>query len=223
MRKHELRADEVVDAPDSPGLYAWYYRPIAPSRSSLVNTLSRLLSSTPAISTKVTQRYGLRYVSEGTTSVVLGSEERTVRESIIEAMDTAPHYFEDLLQSEQFQSFCRPIYIGIAKSLRERVYAQHYVSLIEYWDHEHRITKFLNAHPQADIQFVMEQLDLTHSFALEARVLGIAPRDLAVSLYQTPELPSTIGSDSDGKSDSSTRRALERMLQLLTDPVCGRR
>lgn len=223
MRKHELRADEVVDAPDSPGLYAWYYRPIAPSRANLVRTLARLLSSTPSISTKVTQRYGLRYVSEGTTSVLLGSEERSISESIADAMDTAPHYFEDLLQSDQFQSFCRPIYIGIAKSLRDRVYAQHYVSLIEYWDDGHRVTKFLNAHPEADIQILMEQLDLTHSFALEARVLGIAPRDLAVSLYQTPNLPSTIGPDSDGKNDSSTRRALERMLQLLTDPVCGRR
>ena len=219
----ELRGDRVIDTPDTAGLYAWYYRPIRPTRDGLMATWERLLSNHPTISTRVTQRYGIRYINEGVGSIVIGADERKVSEAIREALDQAPHYFESLLESDQFLQFCRPIYIGIAKSLRERIYNQHYLSLIDYWDEEQRIGRFLKSHPESTVQFVMERLDIPHSFALEARVMGILPRDLSASVFPTPEIPPTIGSDSDLSSESSTRRALERLLQLLTEPVCGRR
>jgi len=219
----ELRGDRVIDAPNEPGLYAWHYRPIRPNKDSLLATWGRLLATNPTISTRVTNRYGVRYVSEGYGNVVLGAEERSVSEVIKEAFEQAPHYLEALLESEQFLIFCRPIYIGIAKSLRERIYSQHYLTLIEYWDDENRVGRFLRSHEDATVQFVMERLDLPHSFALEARVMGISPRDLSVSIFPTPQIPESIGVDSDINAESSTRRALERLLQLLTEPVCGRR
>lgn len=223
MSRIELRGDRVIDAPNVAGLYAWYYRPIRPTKDSLIATWERLLSMQPVISTLVTQRYGVRYVNEGLGSVVLGSEERGVREVIKEALESAPQYFESLVESDQFLYFCRPIYIGIAKSLRDRIYSQHYLSLIEYWDEGQRVTRFLKSHPDATVQLVMERLDIPHSFALEARVMGISPRDLSVSIFPTPQIPAAIGSDADANSESHTRRALERLLQLLTEPVCGRR
>jgi hypothetical protein len=223
MSRIELRGDRVIDAPDLAGLYAWYYRPIRSTRDGIIATWGRLLTTRPTISTRVTQRYGVRYISEGLGNVVLGSDERKVAEAIREALDHAPHYFESLLESDQFVHFCRPIYIGIAKSLRERIYSQHYLSLIDYWDEEQRVGRFLKSHPDATVQFVMERLDIPHSFALEARVMGISPRDLTVSIFPTPRIPATIGSDVDADSESTTRRALERLLQLLTEPVCGRR
>jgi hypothetical protein len=155
--------------------------------------------------------------------MVLGADERSVSASISEAYDQAPHYFESLLNSDQFVYFCRPIYIGIAKNLRDRIYSQHYVSLIDYWDEDHRVGRFLKSHENATVQTVMEMLDLQHSFALEARVMGISPRDLLVSIFPTAQLPDSIGPDLETGSESSTRRALERLLQLLADPVCGRR
>jgi hypothetical protein len=223
MQRIELRGDRVIDAPNEPGLYAWYYRPIRPNKDNLLATWGRLLATNPTISTRVTNRYGIRYVNEGYSNVVLGAEERSIAEVIKEALEQAPHYVEALLQSDQFIIFCRPIYIGIAKSLRERIYSQHYLSLIEYWDDENRVSRFLRSHEDATVQFVMESLDLPHSFALEARVMGITPRDLSASIFPTPKAPESIGADSDINAESSTRRALERLLQLLTEPVCGRR
>jgi hypothetical protein len=188
-----------------------------------VPTWTRLLSSQPAITTQVTQRYGVRYISEGLGTVVLGADERSVSASIGEAFDRAPEYFASLLDSDQFVYFCRPIYIGIAKSLHERIYAQHYVSLIDFWDERSRVSRFLRSHENATVQLVMEKLDLPHSFALEARVMGISPRDLLVSVFPTEHLPDSIGPDAETSTGSSTRRSLERLLQLLADPVCGRR
>jgi hypothetical protein len=223
MSPIELRGDRVIDAPEVPGLYAWYYRPVRPEQAELVSTWKRLLSNQPTISTRVTQRYGVRYVNEGVGSIVIGSDEVDIAEAIKEALERAPAYFESLLASHQFIHFCRPIYIGIAKNLRERIYSQHYLSLIDYWDEERRVGRFLKSHPEATVSFAMERLELPHSFALEARVMGISPRDLSVSLFPTPKVPDSIGADSENGSESATRRALERLLQLLTEPVCGRR
>lgn len=223
MSRIELRGDRVIDTPESPGLYAWYYRPIRPSKDDVIETWTQLLSAQPTITTQVTQRYGIRYISEGAGNVVLGSNERSVSASIHEAFDCAPNYFLSLLESEQFVYFCRPIYIGIAKNLRERIYSQHYASLIDYWNEEHRVGRFLKLNKNATVQLVMDKLDLPHSFALEARVMGIMPRDLFVSIFTTNQLPDSIGPDTETCTNSSTRRALERILQLLADPVCGRR
>jgi len=223
MTRLELRGDKVIESPEGPGLYAWYYRPIRTTKESILGTLTQLLSVQPTISTKVSQRYGVRYISETYGKVVLGVDERSVVGAINDAFELAPLYLESLFESEQFVYFCRPIYIGIAKSLRERIYSQHYVALIDFWDENHRVGKFLQAHGQATIQTVMDKLDLSHSFALEARVLGISPRDLMVSIFTTDKLPESIGQDSDTTNDSTSRRALERLFQLLADPVCGRR
>jgi len=78
------------------------------------------------------------------------------------------------------------------------------------------------ANDHVTVQAVMDSLDLPHSFALEARVRGISSKDLMVTVLVTEHMPTAIGSDDTG-SDSSTRRALERLLQLLSDPICGRR
>lgn len=223
MSRIELRGDRVIGAPEAPGLYAWYYRPVRPNKESMVATLTRLLSTQPMMSTKVMQRYGVRYVNEGVGTVLLGSDERSISSSINEAFECAPQYLSALLDSEQFIHFCRPIYIGIAQNLRTRIYSQHYVSLIDYWDETHRVGKLLKTYEDATVQFVMQKLDLPHSFALEARVMGISPRDLVVSAFPTSDFPDSVGPDADGSADTSTRRALERILQLLADPVCGRR
>jgi hypothetical protein len=221
MARIELRGDKVTDAPDSPGLYAWYYRPISPTTESVKRTLAQLLSTRPIISTKITQRYGVRYFGESFGEVVLGADERNVIDAINDAFEQAPLYLASLFESELFAYFCRPIYIGISKGLRERIYSQHFVSLIDYWDDGSRVGRFLSAHEDATVQLVMERLDLPHSFALEARVMGIAPRDLMVSIFPTDQLPPSIGDDGESGKEPAARRALERLFQLLADPVCG--
>jgi hypothetical protein len=223
MHPIELRGDNVVEAPQRPGLYAWYYRPINPTKKNLMETLGRLLTTRPMVKTTVSQRYGIRYISETPASVVLGSDGINISNSISDAFEQASPYLMSLFQSNQFVYFYRPIYIGIAKNLRERIYSQHYTSLLDYWDEENSVSKFLKSNQSASVDDVMKQLDLPHTFALEARILGISPRDLLVCVFPTDLLPENIGPDSENDNDSKSRRSLERLLQLISDPVCGRR
>jgi hypothetical protein len=218
----EFQGSQVANIPDLPGLYAWYYRPAAVNRQITVNTLARFLAPETAVKTITTQRYGMQLVSKAIGEVFLGSDEQSVSGALAAAFETAEPFMQWFFRSPQFVQFSRPVYIGIAKNLYSRVYAQHYISLTDFWDDESRVSRFVSANPGASVQDVMNSLDLQHSFALEARVHGISSADLMVSVLPTDDMPSAIGSDS-SSSESSTRRSLERFLQLLSDPICGRR
>ena len=112
--------------------------------------------------------------------------------------------------------FTKPLYIGIhTTNLRERI-LQHRDLLTQLWDSESAVHQYLSVHPNATVEKVIKELnlnvpdrDLRHTFALNARVKGLTLRDLVVYAYpiQNPEQLSS----------------LEQILQLLTDPICGRR
>ena len=218
----EFQGSRVAYVPDSPGLYAWYYRPTSIRRESTPGTLTRFLSAHTRITTHIHHRYGLRVVGEAIGQTFLGTDEQAVGDAVAEAFHEAEPFLDWFFRSSQFVHFCRPVYIGIAKNLYERVYSQHYLSLSEYWDDTSQVSRFIAANSETSVQNVMDRLDLPHSFALEARVRGISSKDLMVSVLVTEEMPVTIGPDT-AASDTSTRRALERLLQLLSDPICGRR
>lgn len=219
----EYQGTRVTEIPEDPGLYAWYYRPATVSRDTVLRSLTRLLAVEPQITTVVNQRYGIRVISQSLGEIALGAEKQPVPDAVGEAFSRAEPFLEWFFHSAQFANFCRPIYIGIAKNLFERVYNQHYVALIDLWDPGSRVSKYMAANPNASVQQVMDRLGLPHSFALEARVLEISPRDLMVSALVTHKMPASVGPDGEPSSESSTRRALERLLQLLSDPICGRR
>jgi len=92
--------------------------------------------------------------------------------------------------------------------------------LVANWEYDSAVSRFLRATPGASVEMVMSQTGQGHSFALEARVRGVLPRDLMAYAYELPELAGANDGDQD---EQSGRRALERLLQLITDPVCGRR
>jgi len=164
----------------------------------------------------------VKLVGSSAGEVVFGSDEGSVQSAMTDAFTNAEPFLEHFFASHYFAHFCRPIYIGIAKNLYDRVYCQHYVSLTDYWQDESGVSRYLSANGDATVQQVMDTLDLSHSFALEARVRGIAPSELSVSILETDQIPDSIGSDATN-NESTTRRALERLLQLLADPICGRR
>lgn len=209
--------------PERPGLYAWHYRPRMVNREAILRTLGRFFAPESRVTTSVSHRYGIKLVGSATGEMVFGSDEESVSSAMSEAFDNAEPFLNWFFRSEHFAHFCRPIYIGIAKNLNERVYRQHYVSLTEFWQDDSGVTRYLFANPEATVQQVMDSLVLPHSFALEARVRGIAPTDLTASILETEQMPDTIGSDSMASNEPATRRALERLLQLLADPICGRR
>jgi hypothetical protein len=120
--------------------------------------------------------------------------------------------------------FTRPIYIGMAKSLRNRLYQDHFKELVTYWEPAHPVSVFLasytgdqNCHVLVDD--VMAKFSLPHSFALEARVRGFAARDLRAFYIETSDFEPT-GLTED--RERASRRTVERLFQLISLPVCGR-
>ncbi|MBD2255308.1 hypothetical protein H6G14_29265 [Nostoc parmelioides FACHB-3921] len=169
-------------------------------------------------------RYGVRLISTSPLNLVCGVQQQTASKVLDEVIANANKFFVDFFKSNAVQIFTRPIYIGIAKNLHKRVYRQHYLSLTEMWDDNHPVSRHLTAYPQATVDSVMQRLSLSHTFALEARVRQIAARDLVVNIFPTTTLPQNIGPDSDEPNqDTAARQALERLLQLVADPICGRR
>lgn len=226
VARHErYQGAQVSRIPSAPGLYAWYYRPMTADIHAATRVLAQFVDAPANIATTVQQRYGVRWVASSTLSPIFGSEAQTAEDVLREAASDASGFISWFLTSPALVAFTRPIYIGIAKNLYERVYNQHFRSLTEYWDVDSRVSRLLSATPNISVQSVMERLDLPHSFALEARVKGIPPRDLLVSIVVTDHLPAEIGSDlpADSATEPTARRALERMLQLVADPICGRR
>lgn len=215
---------QIAKIPKVSGLYAWYYQPIIPDSSTLIQTLTSFLGTPGQISTQIDMRYGVRLIAQSSLQMFYGSQNQSISDIASEAIQCAENFILHFFKSEAVQFFTRPIYIGIAKDLYTRVYLQHYLSLDQMWNDNSRISKYLTLHSEAAVQTVMNELDLPHSFALEARVRKIAPRDLMVHIFPTDDLPSEIGSDNDDtQSDTNYRRALEKLLQIMADPICGRR
>ncbi|MEQ9549132.1 MAG: hypothetical protein RIM23_05895 [Coleofasciculus sp. G3-WIS-01] len=215
---------QIARIPSVPGLYAWYYRPLARDTRAISKTIASFLEVPGEIKTEIQMRYGIRLVSKSPVNVVYGAERESPIDVLNEVIDYAEQFLVDFLNSDAAYSFTRPIYIGIAKDLYTRVYTQHYLSLDAMWDDNSSVSKYLNLFPHATVQSTMDKLNLYHSFALEARVRKIAPRDLMVHIFPTNSFPSDIGSDyDDPKLETASRRALEKLLQLVSDPICGRR
>lgn len=224
MSYKEYQGGKITSIPEKPGLYAWYYRPLSVSAESALNAIRRFFLAENAVVTKIDQRYGMKLLINGHGELVFGAEEQSAEEAIEKALSSSKDFLDWFFKSESFVYFSRPLYIGIAKNLYERVYVQHYSALLDYWSEGSQVSRFVNANPDVGVQGVMDKLGVNHSFALEARVRCIPPRDLMVAVLETDTMPKAIGVDTDSLSDeSSTRRSLERLLQLMADPICGRR
>lgn len=211
---------EFAKVPRAPGLYAWYYKPVIADPAAIARALSSFLGRPGEIHADVVTRYGLRLSARSPLAAQYGSERKSPQEVVEEAVAVAEGFVSDFFTSDAVQHFTRPIYIGIARNLHERIYDGHYSTLDELWDSGSRVSRYLTAHPGAGVDDVAGALNLKHSFALEARVRGIAARDLLVRVYAVQNLPADLGRDED---DAPSRRALERLLQLIADPIFGRR
>lgn len=219
----QFQGSHISRIPHQPGLYAWYYKPSVIDKQTVSKTLLSFLETPIEISSSIQMRYGVHLVSTSPLNLVYGKQQESALKVLQDAIECADTFFLDFLNSYNVQNFTRPIYIGIAKNLYKRVYGQHYLPLTEMWDDNSSITRHLTAYPVATVQSIMDTLNLPHSFALEARARTIAPRDLIVHIFPTNNLPTDIGSDNNPNSESQSRRALERVLQLIADPICGRR
>lgn len=216
--------NQIARIPRKSGLYAWYYKPLLVDTNTLTKTLISFVDNQGEIQTQINMRYGVRLIAESSLNMFYGSQNQSLSEIFSEAIQYGENFITHFFQSEAVQLFTRPIYIGIAKNLYTRVYQQHYSSLDQMWNDDSRISKYLTLHPDATVQTVINELNINHSFALEARVRQITPRDLMVNIFPTEDIPSEIGNDNeDIQADTNYRRILEKVLQIMADPICGRR
>ena len=209
MKIIQLQGSDIVDTPEQQGIYALYYRPRVLG-SHEVETLGKLITTPSSVKTEIDMRYGLMWHTDSNVNVLHGGKQKrqpvnkVVSEIIVDESDLIKSFF----RSSMIPYFAKPLYIGQTENLYQRVYKEHYTSLMELWEPKNRIYKYLKEYPNADVKDVLNRFDINHSFAINARVKGIVPRDLLVCICSV---------DGQGKL-----RSLEQILQILADPICGK-
>ena len=209
MKIYEFQGSGIIDTPELPGIYAWYYRPrVLGDREA--KTLGRLITRPSSVKTEIAMRYGLMWEVDSNVNVLYGGQrtrqpaDKVVSDAVVDESTLITSFLQNLM----VPYFATPLYIGIdTKNLRVRV-KSHYNSLTRFWDSDAPVSRYLAGHPDADVEEVLDYLSLDHSFAINARVKGIAPRDLLVCVCPV-ETPVEL-------------RRLEQILQILADPICGR-
>lgn len=219
------QADQTYEAPEVPGVYGWYYAPTFTNEAEFTKQIAALCISAGPIEGRVTIDYGvsLLYRSIAQPRYSDESEHALIGEALKSHLPAVRNAFESFL----VPFFTRPIYIGMAKSLRSRLYTDHYKELVEYWEPTHPASVFLASYTDTEncrvlVDKIMSKFSLSHSFALEARVRGFSPRDLRAFFIETSDFEPAAKAGLTGEQERATRRAVERLFQLISLPICGR-
>jgi hypothetical protein len=222
LSTRHFRFSEVSSAPNTPGVYSWYYR-IELTDKDIAKCIEdvELEMSAEARDDLVRnflETHLFRYYKEVPYFIALSGPLKPkyegfidhrpeVSSSLIRRLSTAPKNLYELKRTLMLAIplFASPIYIGVATRLRERL-LQH-VRLIDQLQH-------LRASAAGDIYPVAkgetEDEDRDHKFAYEvSMVRGFRPSSLIVN---TLELP----------IDDSIRYDLENVLNRINYPLCGR-
>ena len=209
MKTLELLSSDIGDAPQQPGIYAWYYRPRTFGNRE-AETLGRLITNPSSVRTEIVMRYGIMWEADSDVDVMHGGKQKRQRANkfISDSIIYGSPLIKSFFQNSMVPYFATPLYIGIDNKNLHRRIKEHYDSLSQLWEPNGGISKYLGEYPEASVQDVLNQFDLDHSFAINARVKQIAPKDLVVCICPV---------------DSQDRlRDLEQILQILVDPICGR-
>lgn len=209
MELYEFQGGDIVDTPRERGIYAWYYRPRVFSKRE-VEILSKLITTPMSVKTEIGMRYGIFWETDSKSKILHRGKEihQFVNELFTDLTGEATELIELFFKSLLIPYYAKPLYIGQTENLYQRVYKEHYTDLQKYWETNNKISQYLEEYPDADVQDVLKRFDEKHSFAINARVKGIAPKDMLVCVCPI-DLQCNL-------------RNLERMLQILADPICGK-
>ena len=207
MKITEFQGSEIVETPAQPGIYAWYYRPQA-AGNNVPDILGQLIKTPFRVKTEIAMRYRVIWTAESEVDVLHGAERQPADRVVANTVTDGGELIKSLLQHAMVPYFATPLYIGISRNLSRRV-KEHYDSLTQFWETDAPVNSYLEQNPHAAVEDVLDQFNLNHSFPLNARVKGIAPNDLVVCVFPV--------------EDQEKLRDLEQILQILADPICGRR
>ena len=214
MKICEFQGTDIINAPECPGIYAWYYRPRAFGKDtkSVAEIMGKLITNPAGVRTDITMRYGLIWVVDSDVDVLYSAKREPVNNILSETVIGGGDLIKSFIQKLMIPYFAKPLYIGIdTKNLRRRI-TEHYDLLERLWSPDSDVSKYLAGHRDAPVEEVLKQLNLKHTFAVEARIKEITPRDLVVCVHQIERL-----------DNPDELKKLEDILQLLADPICGRR
>ena len=219
-------ADQTYEAPDAPGVYAWYYSPKLTTQTEFTKQIAALCMSTGSTEGRLTIDYGISLFYRALAELRYSndSEHTLIAEALKNNLTAVQNAFESFL----VPYFTRPIYIGMAKHLRTRLYNDHYKELVSYWEPDNPVSRFIGSYTGKEnyhiiVDTVMSRLSLPHSFALEARVRGFFPGDLRAFFIETSEFEPTLKTTGLTEDEERVaRRTVERLFQLISLPVCGR-
>ena len=232
MTKHleiaKFRGSEVANVAEMPGIYSWYYVPDVPPTAisqKVRPVLESFIVEARRAELTIFDSYRTNLVGRTEVRREPTGREKSLSDILMNLMSNS--LVQERLVSKEFvTTFCRPIYVGISRRpLRSRLFNEHILTLDELWDESSPVSRFLSARNQGvAVDDVAESLGIGHSFALDARVRGIRTRDLlAHVMYLSTDYIKAVGPDdpTDASTDTSLRD-LERLLHLLSFPVCGR-
>lgn len=206
------------------GLYAWYYVPSETDGDQLIERLTTMCSPSATNLSRLRFDYGLRFEAKGTVHASYG--QRTAHDVVKAGVESNPTAVLKAFNTFMAPYFTRPLYIGISRSLRHRLYEDHYQQLLAYWEPTHGISRFLegkavlSAPIRERVEQIRTHLGVDHSFALEARTRNLHPSDLEVFYARTDWLAADSVATEDEHRD--LRRSIERLLQLISLPTFGR-
>lgn len=221
MTTKNFRFSEVAGAPDTPGVYAWYYR-IELTDKDIARCIERIdlaedQNSRDEIMREFLNNHLFHFYREVPYFVSLSGklkpryeglidQHSDVSQTLIRRLAANPNNLYDLKSTlrSAVPLFASPIYIGVATRLRERL-LQH-VRLIDYYQHI-KASVVADAQP---MQTANEEESSDHKFAYEvSMVRGFRPSNLVVNTLQL-------------SVNDSIRYDLENILNRINYPLCGR-
>lgn len=218
-----FRLHELNSAPEEPGVYAWYYQ-IELSRKDIQDCVDRVSQSDSEaerreIVESFLERRLFRYYRETPYQVLMRgpmkptysgsiSNQVTISDSLVARIAEDPERLNGLrdLLRDSVPFFSSPIYIGVAKNLRNRLL-----------QHKALIEKFQNAQAYEDVPPPADAADeqareaeKDHSFAREVSRI----RDFATQYLVAYTMAFRV--------DEHLRVDLENILNRINYPLCGR-
>lgn len=218
------RGQKISTIPASMGIYAWYYRPKLSDPDYIKEQTEGLLTQSFKFKASIRMRYGWEISTDTTAHLTHRGESSNhlTGEVLEKAINSAPGFVSNFLRDDSFLVFGRPLYIGISKNLKDRVYNQHYLSLVDHWEDKSIVSQYLNTRsnrvPTAQI---CSDLNIKRTFALEARLRGLAPSDLLACVLPLENNGLIPDEFLEENGEPPRARSLERALHLLVDPIFG--
>jgi len=224
MPERGLRLYELMQAPELPGVYAWYYR-IELSDKDIGDCITACNGATSdeercAVVRLFLERRLFNYYREQPyTAVLTGPLKPTytgvlenqmpISESLVARVAAKPDRLRGLkeLLQQSIPFFASPIYIGVAKNLRRRLLR--HKALIERYQ-QSMAAGLMEPQIETDAEEDPES-DKDHSFAREvATARRFAAYNLVVHVME-------LATDEDG-----LRVDIENLLNRINYPLCGR-